>query len=136
MDDKYTREVIDLHQFFEDWFTAKLAQNEANYARFVDVVGDNFVIVSPDGRLTKRDALMKGLYAGHNSRPNFRLWIENAQLRHQYGDLTVMTYEEWQDIDGDITARLSTVIFQESPSAPNGVIWLHVHETWMPNQQS
>lgn len=133
MDNKYTREVVELHQFFEVWFKGELSQNEANYAQFVDVIGVGFVIINPDGTVIERDVLTKGLYAGHGSRPNFRLWIENAQIRHHQGDITVITYEEWQDIDDKITTRMSTAIFQEDTSARNGVIWLQVHETWMPN---
>ena len=45
-------------------------------------------------------------------------------------ELALATYEEWQEIDGKINARLSTVLLRAKADAPNGVEWLHVHETW------
>ncbi|MFX0092506.1 MAG: hypothetical protein ACFFBD_12150 [Candidatus Hodarchaeota archaeon] len=41
------------------------------------------------------------------------------------------TYEEWQEIDGQTIARLSTALFRKCFDAPNGVEWLHAHETWL-----
>ncbi len=135
MDNKCTREVIALHQFFEGWLKGELPKDQSVYTRFVNVVGAGFVLISPNGTLTEREPLLKSLYEAHSSRQNFRIWIEKPQLHHQHGDITVITYEEWQEIDGKMTARLSTAIFCDSSSAPNGVVWLHVHETWMPEHQ-
>ena len=37
--------------------------------------------------------------------------------------------------DGDDveTARLSTVSFRQQPNCFNGLEWVHVHETWLPD---
>ena len=126
------KEVNDLHQFFEDWVSGALPKTEESYARVQQALSDDFAIVGPDGRLTQRDPLLNGLYAAHLGRPNFRIWIENYQLHPQLGELAIVTYEEWQEIEGEVTARLSTAVFQQDAAAPNGVRWLHVHETWLP----
>ena len=34
--------------------------------------------------------------------------------------------------DGTITGRVSTAVFRERADTPNGLAWLHVHETWLP----
>jgi hypothetical protein len=61
------------------------------------------------------------------------MWIENAELRFEQGGLTVATYEEWQrHADETVTGRLSTVIFRDQLSTSNGLAWVHVHETWLP----
>ncbi len=131
------REIIELHQFFEDWFKGTLAQTEANFDRFAHVMGEGFVIISPDGRVTEREPLLTGLWQSHGiwqEKGDGRIWIQNIHLRQQTQNLALATYEEWQAVSGEQTARLSSVLFARQPDLPNGVAWLHVHETWLPPQ--
>ena len=130
MKDICQQEVNDLHQFFEDWFSGAVPQTEESFSRVQRALSDDFAIVGPNGRLTARDPLLHGLYAAYLGRPNFRIWIENYALQQQIGNIAIVTYEEWQEIDGESTSRLSTAVFQKASSAPNGVQWLHVHEAW------
>ena len=58
--------------------------------------------------------------------------IENEIVElHQFEDLVLATYEEWQEIDSQESSRVSTVLFHKAPNTPNGLRWLHVHGTWM-----
>ena len=130
--DNYEKEIIDLHQFFEDWFMGRVENTDATFARFADVMAPTFHIVNPSGRLTARPALLQGLRSAHNTWTEGRIWIQNVQSRGQYDALSIVTYEEWQAIGESQGGRLSTVVFQADDAAINGVSWLHVHETWLP----
>lgn len=132
MVEQYKTEICQLHDFFGAWFTGALANTDENFARFADVMAEGFAIISPSGKLTERPTLLTGLRAAHGRQPGIRIWTQHHQLRHQAGDLALLTYEEWQmTAAGETTARLSTVLFQAQAGAPNGVAWLHVHETWL-----
>jgi hypothetical protein len=130
----YSREIVDLHQFFEDWFSGKLDLTDANFRRFESVIADGFALIDPGGVITERETLIPRLRAAHNTRPNVRVWIENIRLHHYVGDILLVTYEEWQESGDQTTARLSTALFRDKPDAPNGLEWLHVHETWLPDR--
>jgi len=132
MTDIYTNEIRELHQFFEDWFSAKLDKTRDVFSRFTNTVAEEFALISPGGTLTKREPLLKSLYAAHNTRHNFRIWIENVQVRYQTGDIALVIYEEWQEVGGETTARQSSALFKSQSNTPNGIAWLHVHETWLP----
>ena len=54
------KEVIDLHRFFEDWGNGKLPDTDESFARFSGAVADDFEIVSPEGGVTSRAALVSG----------------------------------------------------------------------------
>jgi len=128
----YQREIIELHQFFTDWFAGRLSQSEVHFARFSQVIADGFALITPDGVLIERDTLQDRIFAGYGQRPDFHVWIKNPQIRHRQDDIIVVTYEEWQRTsEGGQTARLSTAIFRENDNTPNGLEWLHVHETWL-----
>jgi hypothetical protein len=127
------QEIVRLHDFFVVWMTGAVQQTDEEFMRFADSMGDNFYIVAPSGLLTRREALVKGLYQTYNQRQIFRIWIENVQVQHVLGDVIVATYEEWQSFDDEdnTTARLSTVVFSVDESKPNGLLWQCVHETWL-----
>jgi len=128
----YEREIVELHQFFEDWFTGRLANTDAVFARFADSMAPDFHLVNPSGRLTARPALITGLRGAYNTWDEGRIWIENVEFRGTYDAISIVTYEEWQAIGEAEGGRLSTVMFKAAASTANGLLWLHVHETWLP----
>ena len=124
------KEVEELHQFFQDWFSGSLPKTDDAFARFADTLNASFSIVGPDGKITQHADLLKGLHAAHNAGA-FKIWIENAVARQLNADLWMVLYEEWQVRNEEQTVRQSTVLFGRNPKTPNGVEWLHVHETWL-----
>ncbi|MFQ5791454.1 MAG: hypothetical protein ACE5JS_02005 [Nitrospinota bacterium] len=138
MQKKCEAEIFELHQFFVEWMTGAQPRTPRAFERFDKVISDGFVIISPDGVLTKRAPLCDQLEAAHGvhceAAKNFRIWIEDYQCRRTEGDICLVTYQEWQQLSGATTGRLSTALFRSCPDTPNEVKWLHVHETWLPGQ--
>ena len=131
MEQACIQEIIDLHKFFQDWFDGTSPKTDAVFARFEKTTTPSFVLVSPDGSLAHRTELAPALYAGHATRPTGKIWVTDAHVLHSLGNQVVMAYQEWQTNDGVQTRRQSTAIFGVDPSTPNGVHWVHVHETWI-----
>jgi hypothetical protein len=139
MEQQCKEEVVQLHRFFEDWFRGRLDDTDPEFARFAGVLGESFSFVSTDGVLLDRTTLLdavRGSYASWRGDPAARIWIENARLLHHHGELATMVYEEWQQVGERIRGRLSTVVFQLAADRPNGVVWLHVHEVWLPEDSA
>ena len=124
-------EINELHQFFQDWYNNHLSPTDENFVRCVNVLHPNFMIIFPNGEKVQYQTLLNSLHSKHASQTNMRIWIKQIQVLHQIGDLVLATYEEWQEINGQVNSRLSTVLFQKAPTTPNGLLWLHVHETWI-----
>lgn len=131
MSDSYIQEVIDLHQFFEDWFRGKLPNTDEAFARCSGSLSAEFSIVSPDGIITPADKLLIGIRAMHGKVSDFKLWVENLQSRPLGGGIQLVTYEEWQTRGEETTARVSSALFRPNSTVPNSAEWLHVHETWI-----
>jgi hypothetical protein len=128
-------ELVELHDFFQGWLGGTLPATDEVYTRLSDTQAPEFAIITPGGELIPSPILLAQLRAAHGSRPGWQMWIENAELRFTQDGLTVATYEEWQrHADGKVTGRLSTVIFRDQPDTPNGLVWVHVHETWLPEE--
>ena len=123
------REVIELHAFFQGWLGGVLPEDEETFARFTDAIGPEMMLVSTDGQLLSHDSLVAWIQHAYGSEPGFRLWVENIQVRKAIGGVAVVLYEEWQDRAAGRNVRQSTALFEVHKAAPNGVRWLHVHET-------
>ena len=125
------KEIIELHQFFQGWFNGSISDDEKIFDRLTRVLTEGFTIITPVGKLVGREKLISSLKSAYQSRKGLRIWIENVQILHTFGEITIASYEEWQLIDRTVTVRLSSATFKFQPGAPNEIAWMHVHETWM-----
>ena len=122
---RVTAEVEALHVEFERWFGGQ----SDDFERIETSMADDFTFVSPSGDIIERRELLAGLRASHDSR-QVPIRIENVAVRWSSDSEVLATYEEWQDHSGHTSARQSTVLFTEDETAPGGLLWRHVHETW------
>lgn len=135
IDARCREEVVDLHRFFEGWFRGAVESTDENFSQLERSLGAQFTLISPDGRTSERASLVAGLRSAHGSHQSddsdFRIWIENVTVRPLSAELILVTYEEWQEIEGSTTARLSTAVLQSRTGRTGQFEWLHVHETWL-----
>jgi hypothetical protein len=124
-------EIIELHQFFQDWYNNNLSISEETFTRVSDVLAPEFCIIFPSGENLSYQVLLDNLRKAHNTQNDIRIWIQNIQVQFHIGELILATYQEWQKIGGKTTSRLSSVVFRVNGTKPNGLQWLHVHETWI-----
>jgi len=127
-------EVEALHDFFAAWFQGQLANTEANFARFAAAMRPGFHMIAPSGQMTDLPELLIRLREAHGRQPTIQIWTTNHHCHFQFGDHALVSYEEWQSNGTTRTGRLSTALLQLDATAPAGIRWLHVHETWLPSQ--
>ena len=126
------REVTELHRFFEDWFCGRCT----DFARAEAALAPDFVQISPRGETNDRAALLAGLRdaAGCRRDDDFEIRIEDLTVRVVEFGLALVTYREWQRLGAREAGRFSTALFRVERDAPCGVQWLHLHETWLPDE--
>lgn len=127
------KEITELHDFFTAWFNGKLENTDQNFSRFQDVISPAFRMIDPHGKKHHQAALLIQIKNAHGSRPGLKISIENVTLRLYDQGYILATYEEWQEIDAAKSSRLSSVLFKEDENTPNGLQWIHLHETWIGN---
>ncbi len=127
-------EIVELHQWIEEWSNAELPNTPEAFKRFDQVIAPSFVIIDPDGELIERQPIIEALRGAHGRWQGAagRISIDGYRL-HQTGDgLALATYVEWHDLPSGRVGRLSSVLFGTNAQAPNGLEWLHLHEVWVP----
>lgn len=122
-------EVINRHAFFVGWFTGKLP--DAVMADAARVFAPDMRMIPPDGTVLHRADVMAMLQAARNTRTaGFVIEVDVRDAR-MLGDMALVIYDEHQVIEGVKTARRSSALFSADEGAPEGVVWRHVHETWI-----
>ena len=135
MDEQFKAEVVAVHDFLSGWLSGSLPKDPATYGPFAAMLADDFMIVSPTGETRQRADLVPGIEQAHGAEgDDFRIWIENCQVRWSDAEACVGTFEEWQESGGVTCARLSSVLFRRNATKRNGLEWVHLHETWLPGK--
>lgn len=130
-------EVVQLHRFIEQWSNGALENRDEVYARFAEALAEDFELVSPDGTVADRQAIVDGFRSAHGRWQDGdgvgrgRIRVEAIELRLLAPPLALLTYEEWHDLEGATRGRLSSVLLRQRADAPGGVEWVHLHETWL-----
>ncbi len=129
------REVLEVHQLLEDWFNGAVAPGEGALARFTSVLTPEFEVVMPSGRVVARAVLVARLHElggqWRDASPAGRIRIERFRARRLSEGLALAMYEEWQDYGLSSRGRQASVVFAAGEPTPNGLRWLHLHETWI-----
>lgn len=124
-------EVIALHDFFVGWYNASLPESAFD-TEFMARLDDGFTIIMPSGARLDHETLVSSMRASYGKKPGSHIEIRNVCLLQATGGIAVAQYEEWQynqqASPGVGSGRISTVIF----SLGDKLQWLHVHETWLP----
>lgn len=139
LEERCEAEVVELHEWIEQWSNAELPLTDEAFARFGDVIAPSFLIVDPDGTTSSQEPIVNVLRKAHgrwrHAEYPVRIRIRNFRLLHASGQLALAMYEEWHEDDDappHKIGRLSTVLFGPNPDTPNGLEWLHLHESWVP----
>ncbi|TPI34974.1 DUF4440 domain-containing protein [Mesorhizobium sp. B2-1-8] len=124
-------EVVDLHRFFVDWFVAARA-DKVDFGRLEAVMGEGLTMITPGGQTLDRDAVIDHVRSSRATCDDgFAISIEDIKPGWQDGNTIVVLYVEAQLRAGKHSRRQSSAVFTTSSSAPNGVQWRHLHETWL-----
>lgn len=121
------REIDDLHAVFEAYFLGTVDALD----RVEEVLADDFTLVGAHGVTSDRAATMAAIRDGHGHTEALRIVCSGHRLLWEADDVIVAAYVETHELADRSNHRQSTVVFRRDATAPNGLRWVRVHETWM-----
>lgn len=125
-------EIIRQHVFIEAWLSGSDDAPPESFAeRFDAALDPGFSMVSPDGSVTDRAALLDGFHRARGAVPGLRIEIRAATVVDTCADRSAVRYEEWQFEPDATSVRVSTALLAPDSRAPIGWSWRSLHETWL-----
>jgi hypothetical protein len=124
-------EIVGLHEFFVHWFASPAAA-DGDFERCELVLDEDFGRIAPNGHFYRRAEMIEQIRTARGlTDASFQIAIEEIAPIWQSGDAILLHYVEIQLRGGSRTRRRSSVLFLRRATAPNGVVWRHLHETWI-----
>ncbi|HKQ70355.1 MAG TPA: hypothetical protein VJT73_13490 [Polyangiaceae bacterium] len=124
-------EVFDFHALLELWLRGTLSREDPRSVRLTGVLAGDCRFVTPGGNVESGPALGERLLRAHGSQPDLRIVIEDFAMVAGWSSAALVRYVERRVCGRQATARFSTVLFRRWLDAPSGVVWQHIHETWV-----
>ncbi len=124
------REIEASHDFFVRWFLGTAGDDE--FALWLRTTAPEFRLTTPDGAMLDLDAIRPWIAGAKGSQTTrFEIGIEDVEAIHASADAVLLIYVERQYREGRTTRRQSMALFLKDESAPRGVVWRHLQETWL-----
>src|SRR5437762_1861473 len=124
------KEVSAIHAFFVGWF--RTGASHPDLSEIEQVLAPDFRMISPDGLASERKGVIDAIRNGRGLRgADFAITIVDPRPVVEFDGAVLLEFIEQQYRDGRTTRRLSTALFTPEESAPRGVLWRHLHETWV-----
>ncbi len=131
-DETAETEVIELHKFFEGWYSGEIPRTDENFTRLTDVIAEDFQLITATGVTVNKALLTTLMKSSHGTKQNLNKRIENIRLRAQDNNLCLLTYEEYGNTEGGEKKVLTSAVLRRAPEKRNRLEWLHVHEVNVP----
>ncbi|MFG0256631.1 MAG: DUF4440 domain-containing protein [Phycisphaerales bacterium JB043] len=124
-------EIVTLHEFFEDWFRGRVPDTNDAFARFSTCMHEDFQLVDPSGGVTNRAQALEIFRPLHGADPQASNSVENIRVVSRQGNTVVCTYTTRSNVMGQHHEYISTAVFTHDRWAPNNVVWVALHETYL-----
>lgn len=125
--DQWLVEVIELHDCFEEYITGTIDSLE----RAEVALAADFTMVAPSGDTSSRSEVITEIEDAHARLPSLKMTITHPELLFEDDATLVAAYVENQQYGEGSNRRRATVVFVKDDSAPNGLLWHRIHETWL-----
>jgi hypothetical protein len=126
--DLAAREIVALHDFFVAWFRPGPA---SDFRACEGAFHPDFRMITPEGRMLARADIIQGIQALRGRlAASLTIGILEIRTLWQEGDAALLTYIEQQYREGRTTRRRSSALLLRAASAPRGILWRHLQETW------
>lgn len=127
------REIESLHDFFVRWYRGDAAGGD--FARVEDALAPTFEIVTPDGEVHDRHAILSYIESSHDRYDGneFDIHIRNVEPVAVREERALVRYEEWQEGPEGRNGRVSTAVFgpPRTEGGRQDTDWRYVHESWL-----
>jgi hypothetical protein len=125
------REIVELHAFFVDWFVES-DRPAPDFARFEKAMASDMTMIPPEGEILDRASVVDHVRSARGKvAPGFSIEIQDIWSAFEDEMSILACYVEVQWRNGQWSRRRSSVLLTRNSSAPLGVEWRHLHETWL-----
>jgi len=89
-------EIVGLHRFLEDWFTAAVPNSSETFARLAQAWSAPLLLISPTNEFLSASTVLQTTMAQYGAFPGLKIGIRNLQVTAECDSaVAIALYEEW-----------------------------------------
>lgn len=125
------REVVEFKLFKVKWLLGQVSNTEKAFARLSGVISNGAKTISPEGIESNTAELLDGLRKKYGSMCGLelRVWFDNIRVQKLAEQVYLVTWQQWEQLAGERRGYFVSAILILKAGTPNGLEWLHFHET-------
>ncbi|GAA4912873.1 nuclear transport factor 2 family protein [Streptomonospora salina] len=129
--DACAAEIERLHRVLQGWLSGAVPCSAEEFAAFSDAHIPEFTLITGDGAELTRDQVIGSVRSAHGSAERLRIRTHGTRLAAADTRLLVASFTEQHSGTPDARSRRCTAVFERDPSAPHGLRWRHLQETYL-----
>ncbi|KAL8114794.1 sucrose-phosphatase 1-like isoform X3 [Apium graveolens] len=126
-------EIVMFYLFYEKWRKAEVEKTEQSLHKLKSLCHSMAIFVHPSGvkRPLKHsidDVVM--LHGDKKGKP-FSVWVDQVYSAEIASNTWLVKFYKWELCDEEKYCCLTTVLLSLKTEEPDGLMWLHMHQTWL-----
>lgn len=124
--------VQELHCFLQTWYRGEGSEpTSAALTRLYAALHKDLQLIDPDGVAFDRGGMLALIVPFRGCYPDLKIVVRNCKAT-QVAGVVLVTYIEEQFERGRRDKRRCSAVLLPDSKAPDGSVWLRIHETRMP----
>lgn len=126
------REIVEFNVFTVKWLRGEVPNTDAAFQRLTGVISNGAKAIYPWGMESSLAEALDGLRQKYGSTQGIEtfIWFDNIQERRLADGVHLVTWQPWEQFGGkERRGYFASAILLAKAGTPNGVEWLHFHET-------
>lgn len=134
MSNIFHSEVVELHEFLNDWLKGMAPKGGGRPERLIKALAEDFIVIHPDGSRDGKANVVESFASAYGKKPaEYALQLANIESRIIGKDIGIVTYEESHRGESE-RARVSAGVLRRRME-DSGIEWLFLIETPVPNSK-
>ncbi|XP_020693101.1 sucrose-phosphatase 2 isoform X1 [Dendrobium catenatum] len=126
-------ELVLFYLLYERWHREEVEQSATTIEIMKKITSHNGVLIHPSGVERPLHECIDAFSAcyGDKKGRQFRVWLDRVSSTQIHPDAWLVKFDKWEKSDEGRRCCLTTVVLKTKADTPEGLMLVHVHQTWM-----
>ncbi|KAJ4720516.1 Sucrose-phosphatase [Melia azedarach] len=126
-------QVVKFYLFYERWRRAEVEMSEHHIESLRLLFYALGITVHPSGierSMRQCIDLIEKMY-GDKQGKKYQVWVDRVSSAQIGSDAWLVKFDKWESSGDEWQCCLTTVLMSSQATAPDGLKWMHMHQTWL-----
>lgn len=139
-------EVVKFYVLYERWRRGEIEKSERYLEHIKSMFHEGGRIVEANGKERSREEMIDGMRElyGEMKGTSFRSWVDGISSSQIGSSSWLLRFNKWESSSSSLSSSLlpgnqgcltTVLVSLESKVSEGGLIWMHVHHTWLDSEQ-